>query len=75
MLARCCRCGSAAAVAMAFNYAERHVWLDDLDDKGMLVAGYAMCDYHAERLTPPGGWRLSDLRRPVRPLFAAADVA
>lgn len=60
---------------MTFRYADARVWLHDLDDRDLLVAGYALCDSHAERLRAPEGWSLDDLRRPVRTLFAAADVA
>ena len=69
MIAHCSRCGGPAGVVMVFNYTERQVWLDDLVDPETMVHGYPLCDTHADRFTPPMGWRLSDLRQPVRPLF------
>jgi hypothetical protein len=48
------------------------VWLEDLDatHEG---PGHPLCVDHADRLTPPMGWTLTD-RRSVTPLFAF-DVA
>jgi hypothetical protein len=60
---------------MSFVYRERTVWLDDLSAPVVPGAGYAMCEVHAERLTPPVGWTLVDRRAPVRPLFVALEVA
>lgn len=65
----CCKCRSLAAVTMSYHYQERYVWLDDLDSDPQPVHGYAMCDRHAGRLTPPVGWTLVDRRNLVRPLF------
>lgn len=57
---------------MSFDYADKSVWLEDLggDHQG---PGHRLCLYHADRLTPPLGWTLTD-RRSVTPLFAF-DVA
>jgi len=60
---------------MAFNYRERMVWLDDITAPVMVGTQYALCETHAERLTPPVGWTLVDRRRPVRPLFVSLEVA
>ncbi len=60
---------------MSYDYAERTVWLDDLTQPVIPGRGYAMCEHHAERFTPPMGWRLEDRRRPVRPLFVSLEVA
>lgn len=60
---------------MAFNYDDRTIWLDDLLERTVPGAGYAMCEEHAGRLTPPVGWTLVDRRRPIRPLFTAVQVA
>ncbi|CAN5877802.1 hypothetical protein BH23ACT5_BH23ACT5_13990 [soil metagenome] len=71
MLSRCARCGNPAATYMTFDYDARAVWLED---SGQVSGpGYAMCVDHADRLTPPMGWTLTD-RRSVTPLFAF-DVA
>jgi hypothetical protein len=60
---------------MAFHYGNRTIWLDDLREPTVPGRGYAMCESHAGRLTPPVGWRLVDRRLPVRPLFASLEVA
>ena len=72
MLARCARCGTPAATFMSFDYAERAVWLEDLSSSSG-EPGHPLCVDHADRLTPPMGWSLTD-RRTVTPLFAF-DVA
>ena len=60
---------------MSFNYEGGVVWLDDLTDPVQPGAQYALCEIHAERLTPPVGWTLVDRRAPVRPLFVSLEVA
>jgi hypothetical protein len=72
MLSRCTRCGAPAATYMTFDYTASAVWLEDL---GLPIEtpGYRLCVDHADRLTPPLGWTLTD-RRTVTPLFAF-DVA
>jgi hypothetical protein len=60
---------------MAFHYGRQTIWLDDLSEPTIPGAGYAMCEDHAGRLTPPVGWTLIDRRVPVRPLFASLEVA
>lgn len=73
MILNCARCGSPAAAAMTFSYADRLVWMDDLVN-GMERYGYAMCADHADRMIPPLGWTLTD-RRTVTRLFAPLSVA
>jgi hypothetical protein len=51
------------------------VWLADLTSEVTPGAGYAMCEDHAGRMTPPMGWTLIDRRSADRPLFAALEVA
>lgn len=58
---------------MTFAYEDSSVWLDDLVDD-MQPFGYAMCADHADRMTPPHGWTLTD-RRTVTRLFAPVHVA
>jgi len=73
MIVNCARCGSPAGTFMSFAYVDRAVWLDDLiirDD----AHGYALCADHADRMTPPLGWTLTD-RRTVTRLFAPLEVA
>ena len=60
---------------MAFDYQARTVWLDDLVVPIETGGGYAMCETHAGRLTPPVGWTLVDRRDVDRPLFATLEVA
>ncbi len=74
MLEKCARCGAPAGAVMSYNYAESAVWLDDLTSQITPGAGYAVCARHADRLTPPLGWTLTDRRKTVR-LFAPAEVA
>jgi hypothetical protein len=73
MFIACVRCGTPAAAVMSYEYDTREVWLDDLRvvEPG---AGYALCGPHADRLTPPLGWTLTDQRTSVR-LFAPLEVA
>ncbi len=58
---------------MAFDYAAAEVWIDDLTDVRM-KGGYQLCAGHADRLTPPLGWRLADRRTSPR-LFVPLEVA
>lgn len=58
---------------MTFNYSDGAVWLDDLDDPTDKL-GYLLCADHADRMTPPQGWTLTD-RRTVTRLFAPVQVA
>ncbi len=75
MIERCVRCGAPAGIKMAFAYEARLIWLEDLSEPTIPGLGYAMCESHADRLTPPVGWSLHDRRRADRPLFAALEVA
>jgi hypothetical protein len=58
---------------MTFSYSDSAVWMDDLVN-GTARHGYAMCADHADRMTPPQGWTLTD-RRTVTRLFAPLSVA
>ena len=60
---------------MSFDYGQAEVWLDDRTGPIDPGAGYAMCDRHADRLTPPRGWLLTDRRSIAQPLFVSFDVA
>lgn len=72
MFFSCVRCSTPASVRMAYNYADRQMWVEDLD--GHEARGYALCSTHAERLSPPLGWTFTDRRTVVR-LFAPLEVA
>jgi hypothetical protein len=58
---------------MTFSYPDSAVWLLDLVGETE-PGGYALCANHADRMTPPHGWTLSD-RRTVTRLFAPLSVA
>lgn len=58
---------------MTFDYSDSAVWLDDLVDSSP-GHGYSLCADHADRMTPPQGWTLTD-RRTVTRLFAPVNVA
>jgi len=75
MIEHCVRCGAPAGILMAFAYDDGLAWLEDLTGPVVPGAGYALCQAHADRFTAPVGWSLLDRRRPVRPLFAALEVA
>lgn len=59
---------------MTFDYDARSVWLLEFDTEPDMARGYAMCTNHADRLTPPLGWTLTD-RRNVTRLFGTRDEA
>lgn len=46
---------------MAFDYATRAVWLDDLIAPSG-GTGYALCERHAGRVSAPVAWTLTDRR-------------
>lgn len=75
MIVNCTRCSNPAAVVLAFNYGDRRVWLDDMDEGADTIAGYPLCETHASRFVPPVGWMLTDLRSRVTPLFVSREVA
>ena len=75
MIERCVRCAAPAGIEMSFAYFDRRVWLDDLAGPIHPGAGYAMCETHAGRMTPPVGWTLIDRRSTDRPLFVSLEVA
>ncbi len=58
---------------MSFDYGAAEVWIDDVT-ADYRQGGYLLCAVHADRLTPPLGWRLADRRTATR-LFAPLEVA
>ncbi len=74
MLESCVRCGGPSAALMVYDYADRSVWLEDLTAEDRMIPGYPFCDDHANALTPPLGWTLTD-RRTLSRLFAPLEVA
>ena len=75
MIEHCVRCGAPAGIVMAFAYEAGLIWLEDITSPVVRGAGYALCEAHAGRFTPPVGWTLLDRRGPARPLFASLEVA
>lgn len=73
MTVSCARCGAPAAAMMTFDYDRGEVWMDDIVEDAV-HHGYALCADHADRMTPPLGWTLTD-RRTVTRLFAPVQVA
>ncbi|MFP5332999.1 MAG: DUF3499 family protein [Acidimicrobiia bacterium] len=74
MLVSCVRCSAPAAAVMTFDYDDRAVWLLEFEAAPERGRGYSFCTSHADRLTPPLGWTLTD-RRNVTRLFATRDEA
>ena len=74
MLVSCVRCSAPASALMTFDYDTRAVWLLEFDVAPERGGGYAFCTSHADRMTPPLGWTLTD-RRNVTRLFATRDEA
>ena len=59
---------------MTYDYATRHIWLDDAS--GEIAAGaYGLCETHAGRMTPPVTWTLMDRREKAPVLPFQRDVA
>lgn len=57
------RCGHEPVVTVSLSYTEREVVVADLlpeRDPNLLD----LCREHVERLTPPVGWHVRDLRSP-----------
>ena len=71
----CCKCAAPTTTVMSYDYDERQVYLDDPRNAGQAAVVYSLCETHANRMAPPQGWVLTDLRRPVLELFADRDVA
>ncbi|HEY5891111.1 MAG TPA: DUF3499 family protein [Acidimicrobiia bacterium] len=73
MVLSCIRCGSPASTHMTFSYNDSAVWLDEIAGPTEPY-GYSLCGNHADRMTPPQGWTLTDRRQSTR-LFAPLSVA
>jgi hypothetical protein len=74
MIETCVRCGGPGAALMTFSYEERAVWLSDLVAAVGPGEGFPLCARHADRMTPPLGWTLTDHRSTTQ-LFAPLEVA
>ncbi|MDP9069420.1 MAG: DUF3499 domain-containing protein [Actinomycetota bacterium] len=62
-------CARPGAVVLAYDYAARRALLEDPDHGELSPHVYVLCTHCAERLRPPRGWELEDLRANP-PLFA-----
>jgi hypothetical protein len=60
---------------MTFEYSASSIWLVDLPSGSDGHGGYAMCERHAGRLTPPIGWRLHDNRDIAMTLFSLIEYS
>lgn len=69
-------CDVGATATMTYGYAARTVWVDDLIPESYSES-YDLCAPHADRLTVPLGWVLTDRRSLLRLPFAGlgGDVA
>lgn len=66
-------CSSAGAALLGYDYSTRRAVLQDPPDTGEVSPHlYILCSPCAERLRPPQGWMLDDLRTEP-PLFVARD--
>ena len=71
MSRQCARngCGRTAVATLSYNYAQRSVWIEHVSVEGH-PSTYDLCADHADHLSVPRGWDLTDSR--ARPLFDAA---
>ncbi len=68
-------CSERATATLAYDYRSRTVWLDGLAYE-VDPANHDLCTRHADRLSPPQGWELHDLRvAVVEPMFRAARAS
>lgn len=61
-------CARPGAAVLAYDYAEKRAILDDAGGGELSPHVYVLCNACAEKLRPPNGWRLDDLRAKP-PLF------
>lgn len=54
-------CDVVAAATMTYGYSVRTVWVDDLIPESY-PESYDLCSRHADKLTVPQGWVLTDRR-------------
>lgn len=55
-------CARPGAVVLAYDYSERKAVLEDAPQGQLSPHVYVLCIKCAERLRPPKGWELHDLR-------------
>jgi hypothetical protein len=59
---------------MVFEYASGRIELFELSPDNDGFGGYAMCERHAETMTAPVGWTLTDWRPPTMTLFPLSSI-
>jgi hypothetical protein len=60
-------CTRAGGAILAYDYGERRAILQDAREIGQISPhAYVLCSSCAERLRPPRGWLLEDLRLSLR---------
>lgn len=76
MSAVCVRpgCSDAAVATFAFSPASLEAWLGDLDHDPRTL-GQHLCSEHADRLSVPSGWTLTDVRSDHTPLTKAEPTS
>ena len=57
-------CSLPAVATLSYDYGDRTVWLEPLHAQSH-PANHDLCARHADRLSPPNGWRLEDRRVPL----------
>lgn len=57
-------CSLPATATLSYDYASRTVWLEAVHTEAH-PANHDLCTRHADRLSPPNGWRLEDRRAPL----------
>jgi hypothetical protein len=67
-------CNDHASSTLAYDYAQRTVWLDDVAHEGH-PSTYDLCKRHANSLCVPMGWQLRDRRNLVPNLAADAKAS
>jgi Protein of unknown function (DUF3499) len=53
-------CGAEAEATLTYDYRDRRAWIDSLADEHPM--SYNLCEQHADGLSVPRGWDLSDRR-------------
>lgn len=64
-------CHRSATARFGFDSAARIVWIDAVSDAGNAAGD--LCTRHADRLAPPRGWELRDLRPAPAPAPAQPE--
>ncbi len=68
-------CAESATASLSFHYGSRELWIEDIGDDNLERQPHTidLCTMHADRTTPPRGWRGEDRRRMAGPAALAAS--